>query len=111
MKQLKIGGYIRVSTEEQASIIDGSLDNQKYRINSFVDLKNVQESKWGKIEELYIDDGYSAKDTRRPAFQRMLADIRKGKIDLIIVTDISRLSRNTLDLVFWISSGIFPLEK
>lgn len=97
MKQLKIGGYIRVSTEEQASIVDGSLDNQKYRINAFVDLKNVQESKWGKIEELYIDDGYSAKDTRRPAFQRMLADIKKGKIDLIIVTDISRLSRNTLD--------------
>ena len=97
MKRLKVGGYVRVSTEEQASLVDGSLDNQQYRIRAFVDLKNVQEPNWGSIVEVYIDDGYSAKDTRRPAFQRMMADIKKGKIDLILATDLSRLSRNIPD--------------
>lgn len=97
MQQLKIGGYIRVSTEEQASLVDGSLDNQKYRINAFVDLKNVQEPQWGQIVDFYIDDGYSAKDTRRPAFQRMMADLKRGKINHILVADLSRLSRSISD--------------
>lgn len=97
MQQLKIGGYIRVSTEEQASLVDGSLDNQKYRINAFVDLKNVQEPHWGQVVDFYIDDGYSAKDTRRPAFQRMMADLKRGKINLILVADLSRLSRSISD--------------
>ncbi|MBX9765964.1 MAG: recombinase family protein [Bdellovibrionales bacterium] len=46
---------------------------------------------------MVADQGPSAKNTRRPAFQRMMADIRKGKINLILVTDLSRLSRNILD--------------
>lgn len=95
--QRKIGAYIRVSTEEQAAAIEGSLDNQKYRLKAFVDLKNTQEKKWGEIVDFYIDDGFSAKDTRRPAFQRMIADIKKKKVDLILIADVSRLSRNIAD--------------
>lgn len=97
MRQLKVGAYLRVSTDEQASLVDGSLDNQRFRSNAFVEAKNVQERGWGKIVEFYVDDGYSAKDTRRPAFQRMMSDLRKGKINLILVTDLSRLSRNIRD--------------
>ncbi len=91
------GAYIRVSTEEQASVIEGSLDNQKHRMQSFVDMKNVQEENWGEIVEYYIDDGYSAKDTNRPAYQRMLRDLKKGKINMILVTELSRLSRSIPD--------------
>jgi site-specific DNA recombinase len=93
----KIGAYIRVSTEEQAQVIDGSLESQQYRLKSFVESKNIQEKNWGMVVDSYIDDGFSAKDTRRPAYQRMLRDIRNGKIDLILVTDLSRLSRNISD--------------
>lgn len=95
--QLKIGAYIRVSTEEQASAIEGSLENQKYRLKAYVDLKKSQVRNWGEIVEFYVDDGYSAKDTRRPAYQRMMRDIKKGKIELILVSDLSRLSRNIFD--------------
>ena len=76
----KILGYLRVSTDEQAAAVDGSLDNQKYRLKAFVDLKNTQEKNWGEIVEWYIDDGYSAKDTRRPAYQRMMMDLKKAKL-------------------------------
>ncbi len=93
----KIGVYLRVSTEEQALAQEGSLDSQRHRLLSFVDIKNVQEPGWGKIAEIYSDEGISAKDTRRPAFQRMMSDIRKGRVNLILVTDLSRLSRNLLD--------------
>ena len=93
----KIGIYVRVSTEEQAQVVDGSIESQQYRLKSFVELKKVQDNHWGKVVETYIDDGYSAKDTRRPAYQRMMKDIRAGKVNLILVTDISRLSRNIHD--------------
>lgn len=95
--RLKLGAYVRVSTEEQASAIEGSLDNQKYRLKAYVDLKDTQVRNWGEIVEFYIDDGFSAKDTKRPAYQRMMRDIKKKKIDLILVTDLSRLSRNIFD--------------
>lgn len=95
--QRKIGAYIRVSTEEQAAAFEGSLDNQRYRAKSYVDLKNSQEKGWGSIVEFYIDDGYSAKDTNRPAYKRMISDLKRKKIDFILVSDLSRLSRNLLD--------------
>lgn len=94
---LKIGVYIRVSTEEQANIVEGSMDSQRHRINGYIDLKNHQEKNWGKVVETYIDDGYSAKDTKRPAYQKMIRDLRTAKINLILVTDLSRLSRNITD--------------
>ena len=94
---LKIGAYVRVSTEEQANIADGSIDSQQHRIKAYIDLKNHQEKNWGKVAETYIDDGFSAKDTKRPAYQRMIRDLRTGKINLILVTDLSRLSRNIAD--------------
>ena len=97
LMQHKIGLYIRVSTEEQAMRSEGSLENQKHRLTSFVDIKNMSDGSWGKIVEHYIDDGYSAKDVRRPAYQRLMNDVKKGKITLILVTDVSRLSRNMLD--------------
>lgn len=93
----KIGYYIRVSTDEQAQVIEGSLDSQKHRLNSYIDIKNLQETNWGKLIETYVDEGFSAKDTKRPAYQKMMRDIRAGKINLILVTDLSRLSRNILD--------------
>ncbi len=95
--QHRIGAYLRVSTEEQAQVIEGSIDSQRHRLQSFVDLKNVQEKHWGKVIEIYSDEGFSAKDTKRPALQRLLGDLRIGKINLILVTDLSRLSRNILD--------------
>lgn len=93
----KIGAYVRVSTEEQANIADGSIDSQQHRLKAYLDLKNHQEKNWGRIVDFYIDDGYSAKDTKRPAYQKMIRDLRTGKINLILVTDLSRLSRNIAD--------------
>ena len=93
----KIAIYLRVSTDEQAVRHEGSLDSQKHRLNAFIDVKNVQLADWGKVVDTYIDDGISAKDTNRPAFQRMMKDLRKGRINLILVTDLSRLSRNIMD--------------
>jgi site-specific DNA recombinase len=95
--QHKIGIYVRVSTEEQAQVADGSIESQQHRINAFIDIKKHQEKNWGKVFDTYIDDGYSAGSTNRPAYQRMIRDLKDGKITLILITDLSRLSRNIAD--------------
>ena len=94
---LNIGLYIRVSHEEQALRVEGSLDSQRHRMTGFVDIKNLQTPGWGKIVDNYVDDGFSAKDTNRPALQKLLMDLRKGRINMVLVTDISRLSRSIRD--------------
>lgn len=94
----KIALYIRVSTEEQAVNPEGSIKSQEQRLREAVKWKNRQ-STFGEIKGLYVDAGISAKDMRRPQLQAMLREVRAGKINLIMVTEISRLSRNNRDFL------------
>ncbi len=94
----KLGMYVRISTEEAAQILEGSIASQKHRLQAWVDIKNMQqEGCWGHAVETYSDEGISAKDMNRPAFQRMMRDLRNGKINMILVTELSRLSRSIAD--------------
>jgi len=81
-------GYLRVSTEEQ---VDGtSLSVQKREIEKYAETQNAEIVGW------YEDDGITAKHARRPELQRMLDDAHKnkGRIDFVIVYNLSRISRN-----------------
>jgi len=96
MKKYKIALYIRVSTEEQAENPEGSIKNQEERLRDFVKMKNY-DGDFGEIIEVYCDPGISAKDMNRPSLQRLLRDIAQKKINLVMVTEISRLTRSTKD--------------
>lgn len=97
-KNFNIALYIRVSTEEQAENPEGSIKNQEQRLREAVAFRNKQ-SNFGHIFNVYVDAGISAKDMNRPALQSMLKDMRAQKINLIMVTEISRLSRNNRDFL------------
>ena len=45
----------------------------------------------------YIDRGYSGRNTNRPAFEQLLADVRQGKVARVIVYKLDRISRSILD--------------
>lgn len=95
-KHYKIAIYIRVSTEEQCENPEGSIKNQEERLRQVI--RHQQES--GKSCELtgvFVDAGLSAKDMNRPALQRLLKAIRLGEVNLVMVTELSRLSRSTKD--------------
>lgn len=66
-------------------------------MTSYTEIRNLQEPSWGHIVENFVDDGYSAKDTNRPAYTRLMKAINSGKINAIMVTELSRLSRNIPD--------------
>lgn len=92
----KIALYIRVSTEEQAKNPEGSIKSQEQRLRQYVDFKNM-ESPFGEVRTVYVDRAKSGKDTNRPQLQRLLQAIRKEEISLVMVTELSRLSRSIRD--------------
>lgn len=92
----RVGIYLRVSTEEQARIQDGSLVSQRQRLIEYVDGQNRRTPNWGAIVDFYCDDK-SAKDMNRPQFQRLLQDVKTGRVNLILATELSRLSRSLKD--------------
>lgn len=97
----KLGVYVRLSPSDEIRK-EGSLVSHPQRIQSFVDYKNSQETNWGEIVEIYTDKDYSGKDTNRPAFRNMLQDVKLGRINAVIVTELSRISRDVKDFCnFW----------
>lgn len=91
-KPLKVGAYIRVSTDEQAKAGYG-LETQIRLIKSSVDINS--DKKWVlEDRHIYKDDGYSGTLRERPAFNRMMEDAKAKKFDILIVWKIDRLFRN-----------------
>lgn len=71
--------------------------SQRKRLEEYVEGQNRREKNWGTIVSVYVDEGKSAKDMNRPAFQRMLHDVRLGKLDLLLASELSRFSRSIKD--------------
>ena len=65
-----------------------SIGNQRALLTEYVEKQG-----W-EVVDTYIDDGFSGTNFDRPGFQRMIADIEKGRINLVITKDLSRLGRN-----------------
>ena len=72
------------------------------RINDFVNQKTGI-----KLIKEYVDDGYSGTNFDRPSFKRMMEDVKAGKINCIIVKDLSRLGRNYIETGRYLER-IFP---
>lgn len=89
--------YTRVSDDEGLEQEFNSLDAQR-EAGEF-HIKAQTHEGWVILPERYDDGGYSAKDLQRPAAQRLLKDIKDGKIDVVVVYKIDRMSRNMADFV------------
>lgn len=94
----RLGAYIRLSPSDEIRD-EGSLVSHPQRIESYVTYKNVQQPGWGVIVELYIDKDNTAANMKRPALLRMLQDIKLGRINAVIATELSRFSRNVKDFL------------
>ncbi len=94
------GLYVRVSTERQAELRDGSLDTQTDRLKQYVKFREVPGSddsaKW-KLVRVYREEGKSGKNTDRPALQELLSDVKDGRINTVLCTKIDRITRSLID--------------
>lgn len=93
-----IAVYMRVSTDKQDTA------SQEHEIKQFLDTRNMTDIAW------YVDRGISGKTTKRPEYQRMIADVRAGRITGVVVYRLDRLGRDAIStmrqLFDWMQAGI-----
>ena len=95
MRQVRCAVYTRKSSEEGLEQDFNSLDAQREACAAYV-LSQASEG-WSLLPEQYDDGGLSGGSLERPALQRLLDDVAVGRIDIIVVYKVDRLTRSLLD--------------
>ena len=95
--------YVRLSREDGDKEESDSVVNQKELLNQFISLEPDI-----VVYDVYVDDGWSGTNFERPDFIRMMQDMKEGKVNCVIVKDLSRFGRNYIDVGQYIEK-IFPL--
>ena len=94
-KQIRCAIYTRKSTDEGLEKEFNTLEAQREAGENFVMSMNHQG--WVILHDHYDDGGFSGGNLKRPALKRLMADVEKGKVDMIVVYKIDRLTRSLLD--------------
>ena len=101
-KKWNVGIYTRRSFDDLDDNESNTIINQKEMLTEYVNsLPNAT------IVDYYVDDGYSGTTFDRPSFQEMFSDVVSGRINAIIVKDLSRLGRNYIEIGKYLEQ-IFP---
>jgi DNA invertase Pin-like site-specific DNA recombinase len=95
IRRLRCAVYTRKSTEEGLEMEFNSLDAQREACDAYI--ASQKPEGWLLIPETYDDGGFSGGTLDRPALKRLLADIEDGRIDVVVVYKIDRLSRSLMD--------------
>lgn len=98
----RAGAYVRLSVKDGGKAESESIENQKYLLESYI--KNQPDLALGGF---YCDNGYTGTDFQRPAFDWLMKDIQEGKIDCVVVRDLSRFGRNYQETGMYLER-IFP---
>lgn len=94
-KKTRCAIYTRVSTDQGLEQDFNSLNAQYDASQAYI--RSQAHAGWTLIRAKYDDGGFSGGNTERPALQRLLDDIRAGKIDIIVVYKVDRLTRSLAD--------------
>lgn len=87
--------YCRVSTDERLDQEFNSIDAQREAGHAYI--ASQRSEGWIPVADDYDDPGFSGGNTERPALKRLIADIEEGKIDIVVVYKIDRLTRSLAD--------------
>ena len=98
---MKAAIYIRVSTDAQFE--EGySVDAQKEQLTAYCVSKGI------KNYEYYVDGGWSGSNIERPEMERLIEDVREGKVSHVVVYKLDRLSRSQKDTLYLIEDVFMP---
>src|SRR2546429_9996381 len=87
--------YTRKSTEYNLELAFNSLDAQREACEAYI--TSQAHEGWRRIAGRYDDGAFSGASLDRPALQQLLADVRAGKIDIVLVYKVDRLTRSLAD--------------
>jgi DNA invertase Pin-like site-specific DNA recombinase len=94
-KLLRCAIYTRKSTEHNLDLEFNSLDAQREACEAYI--KSQAHEGWRLIHDHYDDGAFSGASLDRPALQKLLNEVRAGKIDIIVVYKVDRLTRSLAD--------------
>jgi DNA invertase Pin-like site-specific DNA recombinase len=94
-RKLRCAIYTRKSSEEGLDMEFNSLDAQREACQAYI--ASQRGEGWVQVADHYDDGGVSGGTLDRPALKRLLADVQAGKIDIVVVYKVDRLSRSLLD--------------
>ena len=94
----KTAAYVRLSVEDNNEQGD-SIDNQARYLHQYID-----DHKELLLVDTYVDNGFTGTNFERPEFERLMSDIKTGRINCIIVKDLSRFGRNYLEAGLYIEN-------
>src|SRR3954470_15270800 len=95
LQKLRCAAYTRKSTEEGLEMEFNSLDAQRESCEAYVASQRAEG--WLLVPDRYGDGGFSGGTLDRPALKRLLSDIEAGRVDVVVVYKIDRLSRSLMD--------------
>ncbi|WP_428248402.1 recombinase family protein [Ferrovibrio sp.] len=95
MPSLRCAIYTRKSSEEGLEQDFNSLDAQREACGAYI--QSQRHEGWGAIKGSYDDGGFSGGNMNRPGLVRLLADIDKGLVDVVVVYKVDRLTRSLAD--------------
>jgi DNA invertase Pin-like site-specific DNA recombinase len=95
IRTIRCAIYTRVSSDSGLEQEFNSLDNQREAADAYI--KSQGHEGWRCLPEHYDDGGYSGGSMERPALQRLLAEIRERRIDVVVVYKVDRLTRSLAD--------------
>ena len=94
-KSVRCAIYTRVSTDQGLEQDFNSLDAQFEASQAYI--RSQVHAGWTLVRYKYDDGGFSGGNTDRPALQRLLDDVQIGKVDIIVVYKVDRLTRSLAD--------------
>lgn len=93
------GAYIRLSVENGGNETDETLVVQQMLVEKY-----IEEHPDLMLAGTYIDNGFSGTNFERPGFKKLLEDVRSGKIQCIVVKDLSRFGRDYLETGYYLET-------
>jgi len=96
MKQSNVAIYVRTATKSQ--IEDNGIKDQKTSLLTFMATLKSDQVPGDTDPMVYEDGGYSGMTMARQGLENLLRDIRSHKVDVLLVSDLARLSRNVMHL-------------
>ena len=109
---LRCAIYTRKSSEEGLEQEFNSLHAQREACEAFI--RSQRHEGWSCLPQAYDDGGRSGGNLERPELQQLLADIREGKVDVVVVYKIDRLTRSLADfakIVEILDTRVHPLFR
>lgn len=97
------GGYVRLSVEDSGRPGADTIETQRELIQSYIEAQPDL-----RLYDLYCDNGRTGTNFDRPEFERIMQDVRTGKVDCIVVKDLSRFGRNYREAGNYLER-VFPL--